>query len=222
MRKMKNLKGQKFGRLTAICPVAKNNLGVVLWLCDCDCGNDTIVEGRSLTSGATRSCGCLDREAHQFRPNRTTHGKSGTRIYRIWKKMKSRCSNPNDPDYQQYYGSRGITVCPEWLNDFQSFYEWAMSHGYSDELTIDRLDNDKGYSPENCRWATSKTQAINRNLVRNAKTITFHGESHTVREWAEITGINRVTIHSRIFKRGWDIERALTTTPSKKGDGSHS
>lgn len=146
MRKMKNLKGQKFGRLTAISPVAKNNLGAVLWLCECDCGLDTIVEGRSLTSGATRSCGCLDREAHKFRPNRTTHGKSGTRLYRIWKKMKSRCSNPNDPDYQQYYGSRGIIVCPEWLNDFQAFYDWAVSHGYSDELSIDRIDNEKGYS----------------------------------------------------------------------------
>ena len=161
MRKMKNLKGQKFGRLTAICPVGKNRQGAILWLCNCDCGNDTVVEGRSLTSGATRSCGCLDREAHKFRPNRTIHGKSGTRLYRIWKKMKSRCSNPNDPDYQQYYGSRGITVCPEWLNDFQAFYDWAMSHGYSDELSIDRIDNEKGYSSDNCRWATAEEQRHN-------------------------------------------------------------
>ena len=161
MRKMKNLKGQKFGRLTAICPVGKNRQGAILWLCNCDCGNDTVVEGRSLTSGATRSCGCLDREAHKFRPNRTTHGKSGTRLYCIWKKMKSRCSNPNDPDYQQYYGSRGITVCPEWLNDFQAFYDWAMSHGYSDELSIDRIDNEKGYSSDNCRWATAEEQRHN-------------------------------------------------------------
>ena len=165
MRKMKNLKGQKFGRLTAICPVGKNNRNAVLWLCECDCGLDAIVESSSLVRGLTRSCGCLDREAHKFRPNRTTHGKSGTRLYRIWKKMKSRCSNLNDPDYQQYYGSRGITVCDEWLHNFQAFHDWAMSHGYSDELTIDRMDNDKGYSPDNCRWATAEEQRHNQRKV---------------------------------------------------------
>lgn len=143
MRKMKNLKGQKFGRLTAISPVAKNNLGAVLWLCECDCGLDTIVEGRSLTSGATRSCGCLDREAHKFRPNRTTHGKSGTRLYRIWKKMKSRCSNPNDPDYQQYYGSRGIIVCPDGLMISKPSMIGRITWVFR-WLSIDRIDNEKG------------------------------------------------------------------------------
>ncbi len=161
MGKFKNLTGQKFGRLTAICPVAKNNHNAVLWLCDCECGLDAIVEGRSLTNGLTRSCGCLNQEAHQLRPNRTNHGKAGTRLYRIWKKMKSRCHNPKDSDYQKYYGSRGITVCNEWSHNFQAFYDWAITNGYSDELSIDRIDNDKGYSPDNCRWATAEEQRHN-------------------------------------------------------------
>ena len=160
MRKMKNLKGQKFGRLTAICPVAKNNRNAVLWLCECDCGLDAIIESSSLVRGLTRSCGCLDREAHQLRPNRTTHGQSGTRLYRIWKAMKTRCTNPNTNDWKNY-GGRGITVCPEWMNSFQAFFDWAVTHDYSDELTIDRINNDKGYSPDNCRWATMKEQRHN-------------------------------------------------------------
>lgn len=161
MPKMQNLAGQRFGRLIAICPVAKNNRNAVLWLCDCECGLDTIVESSSLIRGLTRSCGCLDREAHQFRPNRTTHGECGTRLYRIWKKMKSRCTNPNDPDYQKYYGSRGITICPEWLHDFQAFHDWAMSHGYSDELSIDRIDVNGNYEAGNCRWANAEEQRHN-------------------------------------------------------------
>ena len=161
---MRNLTGQKFGSLKVICPVAKNNRNAVLWLCECDCGLDAIIESGALVRGLTRSCGCLDREAHQLRPNRTAHGQCGTRLYRIWKKMKSRCTNPNDPDYQKYYGSRGITVCDEWFHSFQAFHDWAMSHGYSDDLSIDRMDNDKGYSPDNCRWATAEEQRHNQRL----------------------------------------------------------
>lgn len=161
MRKMNNLKDQRFGRLTAICPVAKNNRNAVLWLCECDCGLDAIVESSSLVRGLTHSCGCLDREAHQLRPNRTVHGQCGTRLHRIWKGMKNRCNNANSLDYQKYYGSREITVCDEWLHDFQAFYDWAISHGDHDNLSIDRLDNDKGYSPDNCRWATAEEQRHN-------------------------------------------------------------
>lgn len=161
MAKMKNLRGQRFGRLVAREPVAKNQQGRVLWLCDCDCGLDAVVSSDCLVKGTTLSCGCLNHENHILRPNRTTHGQWGTRLYRIWKKMKSRCHNPNDPDYQKYYGSRGITVCAEWRNSFQAFHDWAIGAGYADTLSLDRIDNDKGYSPENCRWATAKEQRHN-------------------------------------------------------------
>lgn len=158
MGKTKDLTGQK--RLTALHPAGKNKQKAFLWRCSCACGCECIVEGRNLSAGRTRSCGCLDREAHQNRPNRTTHGMYGSRLYRIWKKMKSRCHNPNDPDYKAY-GAKGIFVCESWRTDFQVFYEWAMSHGYTDDLSIDRIDNDKGYSPDNCRWATALEQMHN-------------------------------------------------------------
>lgn len=160
MRKMKNLRGQRFGRLVAREPVAKSG-GHILWLCDCDCGLDAIVSSDTLIRGASKSCGCLNHEVQLSGINRTTHGQTGTRLYRIWKKMKSRCHNPNDPDYQKYYGSRGITVCPEWRDSFQAFHDWAIGAGYADTLSLDRIDNDKGYSPENCRWATAEEQRHN-------------------------------------------------------------
>ena len=146
--------------------------------------------------------------------NRTTHGMCGTRIYRIWKKMKSRCHNSNDPDYQKWYGSRGIQVCNEWRNNFQAFYDWAMSHGYSDELSIDRIDVDGNYCPENCRWIDMKTQARNKS---DNRLITCNGETHCLSEWAEILGIRSSILRTRVY-RGWDDQRIITQKirPSRK------
>lgn len=133
MVNMKNLANQRFGRLVAI-----------------------------EHKGRTRSCGCLNQEKHLTNPNRTVHGFTGKRIYRIWKKMKSRCHNPNDPVYKKWYGSQGIQVCTHWRNSFQEFYRWAICHGYKDDLSIDRIDPYKNYEPSNCRWATPIQQANNR------------------------------------------------------------
>ena len=140
-----------------------------------------------------------------------THGKRHTRLYSIWTDMKTRCNNPKRDKYARY-GARGITVCEEWLNNFQAFYDWAMANGYADNLTIDRKDNDKGYSPENCRWITMKEQASNKSTNH---LITHDGQTCTIAEWARKTGISREVLKDRICRYGWDSDRALTTPVRK-------
>lgn len=204
-----NISGQRFGRLIAIDPVGKQGRGI-LWRCICDCGKEHIVLGSELLRGNTRSCGCLSRElaADRMRGISTqTHGESNTRLYRIWVDMKTRCTNPSWDHYDRY-GGRGITVCEEWKKDFEKFRDWALSTGYKDDLTLDRRDNNGPYSPENCRWATVKEQAANRSSTRYLE---FNGESHTMSEWSEITGIERLVIKNRIDVLHWSIEKALTT-----------
>ena len=154
-----DLTGQRFGRLTVEKRAGTSQNGNVLWACKCDCGNITVVKGYSLKNSITRSCGCLIAESTKDR--NTTHGLRKTRLYRIWANMKDRCLNSNAPGYL-YYGGRGITICDEWKNDFLQFYDWAMANGYADDLSIDRIDNDKGYNPDNCRWATHSEQMRNR------------------------------------------------------------
>lgn len=132
------------------------------------------------------------------------HGLRHTRLYRIWANMKTRCFNERDPHFDRW-GGRGITVCEEWRNDFKSFYEWSMSHGYNDTLTIDRIDNDKGYSPNNCRWITLGEQSANRRCV---KFITHNGKTQTVAEWTRELGLGRETIRERL-KRGWSEYEAI-------------
>lgn len=158
----KDISGQVFGRLTAIKPIGKNKYGRYIWLCSCNCGNEKTVIGDSLRRGIVRSCGCLDREAHILRPNRRIHGDCGTRLYRIWKAMKNRCNNPNNPSYKKWYGIKGVKVCEEWNNNYLPFKEWALSHGYDDNLSIDRIDPYGNYEPSNCRWATATEQARNK------------------------------------------------------------
>lgn len=159
---MKDLTGQVFSRLTVLSYAGKDKSKHSLWLCECSCGNTKIISSNSLKQGRTKSCGCLDIEKHKSNPNRTTHGLHTHRLYRIWKKMKSRCYNENDPDFQKWYGSRGIKVCDEWKYNFSIFYRWAILHGYKSNLSIDRIDVNGNYEPSNCRWATSKQQANNK------------------------------------------------------------
>ncbi len=165
MQKLHDLTGQRFGRLTVV-ERAENKGKPTVWLCKCDCGNEKIVRGSDLKNGHTQSCGCFHKEivtnvlVSTCNKDKDSHGKSRTRLYSIWRSMKARCLNENHKHFQNY-GNRGITICEEWQNNFRAFYDWAMSNGYSDELTLDRKDNDKGYSPENCRWATWHEQRIN-------------------------------------------------------------
>ena len=164
MRKL-DLIGPRFGRLTITERCGTDSGGNAKWLCICDCGGDTIATTSHLRGGHTQSCGCLRMERLKTEGKVTRfkekHALSYSRLYRIWTGMKSRCYNPKYTKYS-LYGGRGITVCEQWLNDVQAFYDWAMSNGYADNLSIDRIDNDKGYCPENCRWATITEQNRNR------------------------------------------------------------
>jgi hypothetical protein len=127
--------------------------------------------------------------------------------------MKQRCSNPKAISYK-YYGQKGVKVCDEWANDFQAFHDWAMSHGYSDNLTIDRRDSDGDYCPENCSWATNKQQ---QNHTSYNRVYTYNGETKNVIQWSETVGLSPALLYQRLH-RGWDIARALTTKKSRKNE----
>lgn len=214
LRQRENMCGKRFGRLVVLEKLQERNKHrSVLWLCKCDCGNTIKAPTSSLTTGNTTSCGCLRKEnsinactKHGF----TSNGKL-EKLYLVWRHMKHRCTSPNDKSYKNY-GGRGITVCDEWYNSYLAFREWAYENGYSEnynrlECTIDRIDNNKGYCPENCRWTDSVTQANNKS---NNYYITFNNETHTASEWGKIVGIKGYNITRRI-KAGWSIEEALMT-----------
>jgi hypothetical protein len=169
MKKVRaDIQGQRFGRLTALRYDHTNKSQNAVWECLCDCGQKKLVMAVSLKSGNTKSCGCLQREIASQR--RKTHGEAHSRLHTVWIGMKQRCTNPNRFCYE-HYGGRGISVCEEWLNSFELFCEWAMANGYKPdamrgECTLDRIDTDGNYCPENCRWVTNAEQQRNKRKRR--------------------------------------------------------
>ena len=201
MHKPINLSGRRFGRLTVIAPAPRISKRTA-WACRCDCGAEMATSTDNLMRKKARSCGCLQREltAARFK----THGLSGQHVLGAWSSMKARCNNPRNPAYKNY-GGRGITVCSRWNASLEDFHK-DMGERPSPAHSIDRIDNDGDYTPENCRWATATEQANN---SRNVLHIEFEGCVLGIAAWARKTGIKRGTIQYRL-KAGWSVERALT------------
>lgn len=202
MAKCKDLTGIRYGRLTVVRRVENAKGGSSRWLCRCDCGEERIHTAGTLNYGVVLSCGCLGKEA-RLRSN-MSHGGSKTKLYRVWNSMKDRCFRETCSGFK-HYGGRGISVCAEWL-DYQTFHDWAMSSGYKEGLSIDRIDVNGNYAPSNCRWVSKKVQANNTTANR---VLCHNGESHTMSEWSKILGIGYSTLAKRL-QDGWSVERAFT------------
>lgn len=196
-----DLTGRRFNRLIVVEFSHLNPNRNSYWRCRCDCGTERIVCGARLKNGTTRSCGCLQREVTGARVK--THGNSAAPEYRVWNGLIDRCENPNNNSYHRY-GGRGITVCPRWRESFEAFYA-DMGPRPSPRHQLDRKDNEKGYEPGNCRWATKAVQANN---TRSNRRLTVRGETKTLAEWASVTGHPQRRVWARL-RLGWSPERAL-------------
>lgn len=208
MGKFTDFSGQKFGRLTVLYRVENDKNGNSRFVCKCDCGKEKTVLSQCLRSGRTKSCGCFSREISAINCEKLgraskTHGLRSTRLYHVWNDMKTRCYNKNALNYNDY-GGRGITICDEWRNDFKAFYDWAMANGYDENAprgtcTIDRVDNNKGYSPDNCRWVSVRVQNNNK---RNGKPFTYEDVEYKSRsEASRQLGIPKTTLFQRKNKK---------------------
>lgn len=203
----KDITGQRFHKLVAIKQNGRSSCGKVLWLCQCDCGNTTTVQGVLLRNGSTKSCGCLVSE--KITKRNTTHGMTCSREYHSWKSMKGRCINKNDPAYRRY-GGRGISVCDRWVNSFENFVHDMGSR--PKQRTLDRINNEGDYSPENCRWASRKQQNDNR---RGTTLIEHGGAVRSCSDWSRRLG-GRTNLVADRLASGWSEEKAVTTPLRKK------
>ena len=196
-----DLKGRRFGRLV-VTERNGSKGGCATWTCLCDCGKRVFVIGKLLCKGTTSSCGCYRKDAL------TKHGKAGSRTYGIWHAMVSRCHNKKAANFRNY-GGRGISVCPEW-HTIDGFF--ACMGEAPEGMSLERIDNEKGYSPENCRWATMAEHATNK---RTNVILTFRGKSQTISEWSRELGVGKTAIHNRL-KRGLSASEALGTPVLKR------
>lgn len=200
----KDLSNIRFGRLIALKRIKTDKNRHAMWECICDCGNIKLIAGTSLLEGHTMSCGCYQKEV--IGKSGITHGKSNSKIYRVWRGMISRCYG-NDIKYEKRYKGR-IFVCDRWKESFQNFYD-DMSPSYKEGLSLDRVDNNGNYCPENCRWTTAEVQANNKS---NNILYAIGDDSYSISQLERISGTNRSTIKTRL-SRGWDISRAVYGEP---------
>ena len=190
IRKKENIIGRKFGKLTVMGECDKAHHCFIK--CKCDCGKIIIVREDAVKSGNTNSCGCWK------------HKMSYTRLYAIYNHMKTRCYNKNNERYK-HYGGRGIMICDEWLHDFMNFYNWAIKNGYKDNRSIDRIDVDGNYEPSNCRWATPKQQANNK---QNTIYLTHNGKTQTMAQWCNDLNLKYITVYNR-YIRGLSVSECF-------------
>ena len=202
MRIPHDLTGKRFGRLVAISRT-KNKHGVSAWLCVCDCGNEKVVRTDHLESGDIKSCGCLFDELNHKTARK--HGLSEDPLYNRFTNIVSRCESPTNPEYKNY-GGRGISICDEWRNDFKAFYNWSMQNGYKKELSIDRIDVNGDYEPNNCRWVDNIVQANN---TRSNHFIEYNGERKTIAEWGRKLGISYSGLWRKLKAHKWSMEDVI-------------
>ena len=208
---VKDITGNVYGRLTVVS-LEELRRGKAFWRCQCECGNTSVVAGDKLRRGITKSCGCLQNELRHEGSNHRTHGMTKTKLYVMWCNMKARCHSVNSSMYY-CYGERGISVCEEWRNSFDEFRRWAFSTGYSEGLSIERIDVDGNYEPKNCKWVPLKDQSLNQ---RRSHRVTAFGKTQTIKEWADESGLKYDTIERRINQYGWTPEEALTIKPHQR------
>jgi len=199
--------GDKYGALTAVSYV--EGTGGMTWIFRCDCGHEKPIRKYGPLDGRVKSCGCLNNKRAARGESAPRHGGTGTRLHNIWRDAIKRCTSHHIHNAHRY-SLRGITICHEWQSDFVAFRDWAMSNGYADDLTLDRIDNDGNYEPGNCRWADRQEQARNR---CSSRYLTHMGRVQTAAAWAAETGICQSTITTRL-NRGWAVDRALTESTS--------
>ena len=186
---------EKINKLTILREIKSKKKGTFV-LCKCDCGNTKVILLYNILKNKTKSCGMCKYKGHY-----------DTRLAGIYSNMVRRCTSKKSSDFKNY-GARGISVCSEWLNDFTTFYHWAINNGYSDTLTLDRIDTNGNYEPSNCRWVNMKTQQNNR---RNNVMITYMNETKSLTEWSNILGINYSTLRNRLYRDKWSIEKSFQT-----------
>lgn len=205
----KDIVGKRYGKLVVLAIDSRRDKANHKYLlCQCDCGKQKSIAMSHLKTGSSRSCGCGVVESTIKR--NTTHNGTYSRLYSIWAGMKRRCFNPNDANFK-YYGGRGITMAKEW-NDFSTFREWSLANGYNDSLTIDRINVNGNYTPDNCRWVDFKFQSCNKT---NNRSITIDGETKLISEWCKVASVSCTQVYYRL-KQGWNIKNALFLPDQRK------